>query len=176
MKNIIVLFPGIRGEEIPLLYFAGKKYADLGYEVLFLTLKDTVLAEEMMDDHVKCMTEYWKQCLLERKIQDYDNIIFAAKSMGSVCACKINEMLKLNAELILFTPLYQTLPYIHEDNRIKLAAAGTEDKWLPCEVLKEHCIRNQVPFYIEPGVGHRMEVPNDLARNLEIIQNVISRC
>ena len=31
-KKIVLSFPGSRGSEIPLLYFAAKHYEDLGYE------------------------------------------------------------------------------------------------------------------------------------------------
>lgn len=176
MKNIVVLFPGIRGDEIPLLYFAGKKYEDTGYEVIFMKPKEQMEEGLSIEQHVEVMYEYWKQRLVDMEIATYDHIIFAAKSMGTVCACRIKEDLGLDAKLILFTPLYQTLPFIRENNQIQLVAAGTEDSWLPIRTLEEHCIQNHVPYYIEPGVGHRMEVVNDLARNLQVIQNVISKC
>ena len=176
MKNIILMFPGIRGDEIPLLYFAGKKYEDQGYEAVFMKPKDPMEEGITLEEHIEIMYEYWKQCIMEMNLTDYDHIIFAAKSMGTVCACRMKEALELDAELILFTPLYQTLPYMHAENEIKLVAAGTKDKWLPSKILEEHCIKNQIPYYIESGVGHRMEVQNDLARNLEVLQNVINRC
>ena len=37
------------------------------------------------------------------------------------------------------------------------------------------CEREKVPYYIEPNVGHRMEVRNDLEKNLQTIRNVIGR-
>ena len=35
-KKIVLSFPGRRGSEIPLLYFAAKHYEDLGYEKVFV--------------------------------------------------------------------------------------------------------------------------------------------
>lgn len=35
-KKIVLSFPGNRGSEIPLLYFAAKHYEDLGYEKVFV--------------------------------------------------------------------------------------------------------------------------------------------
>jgi hypothetical protein len=35
-KKIVLSFPGSRGSEIPLLYFAAKHYEDLGYEKVFV--------------------------------------------------------------------------------------------------------------------------------------------
>jgi hypothetical protein len=95
--------------------------------------------------------------------------------MGTVVACKLKEELQIDASLVLFTPLKDTLPYIKSDNRIVLAAAGDNDRFLEWEVLRDHCERENVPYHIEPGVGHAMEVKDDLAKNLQVISNVIGR-
>ena len=79
-KKIVISFPGSRGYEIPLLYFASKHYEDLGYEKLFINYPTS----------------------------DESNV-------------------------------------------------------------------ETINYYIEPNVGHRMEVKGDLNRNLKVIANVITQ-
>lgn len=172
MKKIVVLFPGIRGTEIPLLYFAGQKYVDLGYDKLFIAHPKCKKEEITID----LLFQNAKIELKEIQIQTYDEIILVGKSMGSVVAGKMNEEFKLNATLILLTPIEQTLTYINSHNKIKLVAAGTLDRHLPTEILRQHCRNEKVPYYIEPGVGHSMELKGALERNLEVVRNVVSRC
>ena len=38
-RKVVVLFPGGKGTENPLLYFSAKGYADNGYEKIFLFAK-----------------------------------------------------------------------------------------------------------------------------------------
>lgn len=98
-----------------------------------------------------------------------------AKSVGTVFACKIKEQYQIPASLVLFTPMPDTLPYINKANNILLVAGGEKDRHLDSNILKELCEKESVPYYIEPNIGHRMEVKNDLKRNLEVIENVIGK-
>lgn len=168
-KKIVVLFPGIRGNEIPLLYFAGKKYEDLGYKEYFLGHPQAGIedAEELYRDA--------KRRLSEIDLRDCEELVFVGKSIGTVICCRLKQEMSLKAKLILFTPLEQTLPYITSDNDILLVAAGDEDKWLSTDVLKEVCEQQHMNYFIENGVGHRMEKQHDLHRNVEVIEHVIGR-
>ena len=76
---------------------------------------------------------------------------------------------------ILFTPLNETLPYIHSKNDIKLVAVGDKDRYIDVKMLQKVCDSEGVLCHIEQDVGHRMEVLNDLNKNLDIISNVIKR-
>ena len=88
-------------------------------------------------------------------------------------ACQIKEKYHIPATLILFTPINETLPYIHSENDIKLVAVGDKDRYIDVEMLQMVCDNQGVLCHIEPDVGHRMEVLNDLGKNLDIISNVI---
>mgnify|MGYP003295489611 CR=1 FL=1 len=105
----------------------------------------------------------------------YDDVIFIAKSIGTVVACQIKEKYHIPATLILFTPLNETLPYIHSKNDIKLVAVGDKDRYIDVEMLQKVCDNESVLCHTEQGVGHRMEVLSDLDKNLDIISNVIKR-
>ena len=98
---------------------------------------------------------------------------FCSKSLGTIVACNVKEMLQIPATLILFTPLEDTLKYINKENDVLFVAMGDKDKYLSSTLLVQHCAENDIKCHIEKGVGHRMEVMNDLQRNLEIVCNVI---
>ena len=167
-KNIVISFPGSRGYEIPLLYFSSKHFEDLGYEKLFISPPDS--------GEIKFETLYEKAEKIIQSIafEEYGNIVFIAKSIGTVVACKMKEKYKIPASLILFTPLSDTLPYINSKNDVLLISAGENDRYLDSNSLKELCEKEGIKCYIEPNVGHRMEVKGDLKRNLDIIFSVIN--
>lgn len=167
-KSIVFAFPGGRGTEIPLLYFGAKHYEDKGYEKVFI-------AHPSDRSDFEALYENAKEVLKSYDFEEYEDVVFVAKSIGTVVACKVKEELQVDATLILFTPLAGALPYIKSDNRIVLVATGERDRHLESERLREHCENEKVPCYIEPDIGHRMEVKNDMVRNLQVIGNVIGR-
>lgn len=168
-KKIVFSFPGSRGCEIPLLYFGAKHYEDLGYEKIFLEHYD------IEDDSAREMLEKAEKVIRSIDLEEYEEIVFIAKSIGTVIACKIKEKYHIPASLILLTPLNETLPYINKENDILLVAAGDKDKYLDAEILRRRCMEEGINCHIEPGVGHRMEVQGNLQRNLEIVSNVMTR-
>lgn len=168
-KKIVISFPGSRGCEIPLLYFASKHFEDLGYEKLFINYPN------VGESNVDTLLESTEKTLQTIDFAEYESIVFAAKSIGTVVACKMKEKYRLPASLILFTPIEQTLPYMNKEDDILLVAAGDNDRFLDTNTLSEQCEREHINYYIEPNVGHRMEVKGDLKRNLEVVYNVISK-
>ena len=167
-KKIVVSFPGGRGYEVPLLYFGAKHYEDLGYEKVFVSHPKTE-----PDSH-EAIIENADAIIRTLNLGEYEEIVFIAKSFGAVVACMLKEKYMIPAKLILFTPIEDTLPYIKGDNDILLIAAGSKDRYLETDILKAHCESENIKCYIETNVGHRMEIMNDLHRNLEIIYHVIS--
>ena len=128
---------------------------------------------EYHDEHKRFKRNIFKKVLRKVDWSTCEEVVFVAKSIGTEVACILREELGVDATMYLFTPLPETLRYMKADSRIALVAAGTKDRYLDSNVLQEHCRKEQIPCYIEPDVGHRMEVMNDLGRNLEIVGNVI---
>jgi len=172
-RKIVVSFPGGRGNEIPLLYFGAKHYEDLGYEKVFVN--NPIIQDVSYETLLNTLVEHAKTVIEALNLSEYDDIVFIAKSIGTVVACKIKEIYNLNAQLILFTPIEDTLRYIKNSNNILLVSLGTKDRILEWNIVKSLCETENINCYIEENVGHRMEVMNDLQRNLQIIYNVISR-
>lgn len=168
-KKIVISFPGGRGYEIPLLYFGAKHFEDLGFEKVFIN--HPIGCEEKFE----AIYENATKVIQSMDFGEYEEIVFIAKSLGTIVACRIKEMYNIPASLILFTPLEGTLPYINGNNDIRLVAAAEQDRHLDTNRLKELCEKENVNYYIESNVGHRMEVMNDLERNLDIISNVLEQ-
>ncbi len=170
-KKLTVVFPGIRGTEIPLLYFCSKHYEDEGFEKKFITYPQ----EFSIDDYPR-IYQYCKDKVENMHLEDYEEVIFIAKSIGSVAACELKDKLRLeNVSLLLLTPLKETLPYIKQDNNIILVGAGDQDRFLDAALIKKTCDDEDIKYVIEKGVGHRLEAGSDLHRNLEIIEDVVSK-
>lgn len=168
-KKIVISFPGARGCEIPLLYFGAKHFEDQGYEKRFVAYpgKREITLENVLNNALEVLRDLdWNE---------YEDVVFVAKSLGTVVSGMIKEMLGIPARLVLFTPLEETLPYIRRDNDVLLVAMGDRDHFLSADRLAQHCENEGIVYHIEEGVGHRMEVTNDLRRNLEIVCRVVSR-
>lgn len=167
-KKIVISFPGARGCEIPLLYFGAKHFEDMGYEKRFISYPANreITLENVLNNALEMLRDIgWNE---------YEDIVFVAKSLGTVVSGRVKELLGIPAKLILFTPLEETLTYIRKDNDVLLTAMGDEDPYLAAPRLMEVCEREGIKYHIEPGVGHRMEVAGDLRRNLEIVFHVVS--
>lgn len=166
-KKIVVSFPGARGCEIPLLYFGAKHFEDMGYEKRFVSYPAgrEITLENLLNNALEVLRGIdWKE---------YEDVVFIAKSIGTVVCSKAKEMLGIPAKLVLYTPLEQTLAYIRKDNDVILVAMGDEDPYLTAPRLMQHCEKEGIPCHIEPGVGHRMEKQGDLRRNLDIVFRVL---
>lgn len=167
-KKLVVSFPGGRGYEIPLLYFGAKHFEDLGYDKIFINHPKS--ADCSFDE----LFENAERIVKDINFDEFEDVVFIAKSIGTLVACNLKEKYKINnARLILLTPLPDTLKYISNENKVFLVALGTKDKYLDFQVLETLCKKENVSCYIEPNVGHRMEVMSDLSKNLEIVFNVI---
>lgn len=165
-KGLVVVFPGGKGSELPILYFCAKKYVDNGWDKIFVTLP-----QGKMDFEEKYMRV--KERLAKVVFTEYEEIIFIAKSIGTVHAFRIKEELQVEASLILFTPIEETIPYLKKNNNIMFVAAGDKDRHLESARLQRLCEAEKLPYYIESGVGHRMELKDDLLGSLKVIEHVL---
>ena len=166
-RKLVISFPGGRGAEEPLLYFMAKHFENMDYEKVFVShpISGNISIEALFENAEIQLSEI--------NFDEYEDVVFIGKSLGTIVACQYREMHKINASLILLAPIEGTLPYIKADGNILLVSAGEMDRRLDTNVLQEVCVREGINFYIEPDVGHRMEVKGDLEKDLRIITNVM---
>ena len=177
MATLKVFFPGRRySSDRSFLYFLDR-YIDgesvyLDYDVKRYT-KDVLPLEENIDEAYMFSFEKLK----DFDFSKYTEIIFIAKSIGTVVAGKIREILKVNnARVIMLTPLNETIPYLRQTDFILTSFADT---YIDANKLKK--VENRYPFMsIYQDIGHSLEYPNNLKKtltflyeNLELILNYL---
>ncbi len=169
-KKLVVSFPGGRtGAETPILYFCVKCFENRGYEKICISYPATEeKSAEVIYEHVKTIFKSFD-------IAEYETIVFVGKSIGTRIACRLREECQIPASLVLLTPLNETLPYIRRDNQVLFVAVAENDRHMDADVVRELCAKERIPCYVELNVGHRMEVPGNIDRDVEIIRNVIRK-
>lgn len=173
-KRLVVLFPGSNySVDMPLLYYAKFTYEARGYESVKVTYRNSYEKDKVF--------EYWmenvKNTVLEELSQIdfsmYDDVVFVSKSIGTVIAGWIQHTMGIKARNIYLTPLEETLPYMTNKNQIIIIIAGTKDKYISSEKLKEHCEKESINLHLIEGVGHRLEIFGDMNKNIEILKEVV---
>lgn len=104
----------------------------------------------------------------------YDDIVFVSKSLGTVVAGWVEEELCIKVRHIFLTPIEETLPYIKYGKGIASVIAGTADKQLNADILKERCKKENIYLKQIQGAGHRLEVWGDIDKNIEILREVVA--
>jgi len=169
MKNLIVLFPG-KSYTVnhPLLYYAGFKYVANGYEC------KKVSYEERLDiaETVSVVLEQLKDI----NFSEYKDVLFISKSLGTVVAGHVSEVLNINVRHVYLTPIISTLPFICGGKNISVVAAGTADSFIDADILKEHCEREGIRLELFEGADHGLEVSDDVDNNIDVLKRVIELC
>lgn len=162
-------FPKKEEQKIRCCIFCGKVFENMGYERYFLQHpSDGRIDYESL---LKNAAAYFNSL----DITEYEKIVFVAKSMGIAVAGAIKERFSIPAEMVFLTPLEETLQYIRKDNDVLFVAMGSNDRYISFETVKQKCEQEGVCIYVEPDIGHRMEIKGNIQRDLEVIQNVVSR-
>lgn len=174
-KKIVVIFPGANySADCPLLYYAGFKFEIGGYEKVVINYGDLDNKYNSLAQFIEAVKLYVLTKLRAIDLSQYEDIVFVSKSMGTAVAGWIEEKLCIKARHIYLTPIGETLPYIKKDKDIIIVVAGTRDKLLNTDILKEHCMKENIPLKLIDGAGHRLEVKGDIDRNIELLREIVS--
>lgn len=170
MSTLKVFFPGRRyGCDRSYLYFLDR-YIDGDSIYLEYDVKRYTTDMEPLDQNIKEAYEYSLKILKNVDFKKYNEIIFIAKSIGTVVAGKIREELKIsNVRFICLTPLNQTIPYLHQTDFIVTSFADT---YIDANVLKKE--ENRYPFLtIKKDLGHSLEYNNNLKGTIDVLYEII---
>ena len=172
-KKIAVILPGIGYTcDRSLLYYGGKLAQSLGFEAVRVPYGG-------FPDKVKGDADRMRLCvdIALRQAEDmlknidwkqYGQILFIAKSVGTVVASAYARAHGLSCRFILFTPVEAafSLP-------VKNAVAfhGTADPWADTEALTRLCREASVPLYLTENANHSLETGDVLLdiRNLQTV-------
>ena len=101
----------------------------------------------------------------------YDEILFVAKSVGTIIASAYAEKHSIRCRQILYTPLKYTYNFVHRD---AIAFIGTSDPWSIVSEVQALSQKQQVPMYTYENANHSLET-TDTLENLKILQDVMGK-
>ena len=163
--KIAVFFPGIGYHcDKPLLYYARKLVQEYGYEKTVMQEysyngKNIRGDKKKMQEAFESLYAQAEKKLEEIAFDEYSEVLFISKSVGTIIASAYAEKYKIKCCQILYTPLEQTFMFEHDD---AIAFIGTADPWSDVKKVIE-CSKNQaVPIYVYEDANHSLEKENIL--------------
>lgn len=162
-NKIAVIFPGIGYHcDKPLLYYAKKIAKVCGYEIKevpYNKFPSKVLgSKEKMKESFEIAMEQAEEILKDTNLKSYENILFIAKSVGTVVAGAYADKHDIDAKLLIYTPVEETFNYLKSISGIVFH--GTNDPWVETEIVKKNCDRMKLPLHIISEANHSLEVGN----------------
>lgn len=206
MMKIAVLFPGIGYHcDKPLLYYAGKLAAQHGFgEVVRVSytfdggnIRGNAAAMRAAFDALYAQAA---EALSDVKWEQYEEILFISKSIGTCVAAAYAERNGLAVRHILYTPLKETfqlgtfrkekraahpeegsqaIPHQQINQHVPgdesanaISFIGTADPWSGAEEIRRLCMDSGIPLTVIPDANHSLETGNAL-RDIEILREVM---
>ena len=174
-KNLLILFPGVRySVDCPLLYYTRVAYSYAGYEIIAVDdygVKDSGDYGTYADQAVEILIKRLK----DTHFDEYDHVVFAEKSIGTVIGLKLADALGLtDVYHIMYTPLEAIYNYVNPDRRIVGIAVGTTDKHIEIKALRSVCKKMDIPLVEIKNTGHRLEGGKDVNKDIGVVAQVIA--
>lgn len=174
--KLAVLFPGV-GYHVdkPLLYYAKDLAVMCGYETIDVKYGELPAgikgSEEKMREAFERSLQNALNALKEVKWDQYGEIIFISKSIGTAVAAKVAECLGIRTRNIYYTPVAETFQFPLQQG---IAFHGTADTWVDTQVLKDACNKCGLQLFITEGANHSMETEDTLA-NIQILLGIMEK-
>ncbi|MEH7087147.1 alpha/beta hydrolase, partial [Neobacillus drentensis] len=117
-NKLVVLFPGRNYPcELPLLYYAGNTALQQNYDLFILeygyqAARTTLDINELPNVIDECCES------INRIINNYDQVIFISKSLGTIVAGEVHRRLQSYIYHVFLTPLVETIPFINTSDGI----------------------------------------------------------
>ena len=169
--GLAVIFPGIGYTcDRSLLYYTAVMMRELGYKVV--PVPYTGFPKNVKGDAQKMRQCYdialgqAREVLRDINFDDYKDIVFIGKSVGTFVALAIAKEFDLKARSVLYTPLVETFDLLPEDTSEQIIAFhGTSDPWAKTPEIIAACERRGIPLHLVEQANHSLET-GDLERDL----------
>lgn len=175
MSKLAIFFPGMGyTHDKPLLYYSRKLAVERGYETVCVNYRD--LPGKIRGDRDKMIMAagmaYEQTCeqLSNISFDDYEEVVFIGKSIGTVVATRYAKEHGLHARMVLYTPVEATFAVEVND---AIAFIGEEDPWSNLDIVKELASKQSVPLYTYPGCNHSLEQTTDTLENINVLGKVM---
>ncbi|MCR4605882.1 MAG: GNAT family N-acetyltransferase [Eubacterium sp.] len=176
MKNrLLILFPGIRySVDCPLLYYTRLNFEYAGYECI--SADYGIDEADDLSAFSERAVEKLRGAFENIKFDDYEAVIFAEKSVGTVVGMRLEDELNLkNVYHLVYTPIDETYKYLTTTRRIVGMAAGTEDKYTDAKALQAACKKLDIELITIKNAGHRLEAGKDVTADISALVKVINK-
>lgn len=175
-KKVAVLFPGIGYTcEKPLLYYAGKLAVAKGYEIVKVEYGNFPSGikgnKEKMEAAFYSGLEQAEEILKEICWEEYEEILFLSKSVGTIISSAYSKKYHLNVRNVLFTPLQQTFLFANESGMV---FHGTADPWAKTEDILKGCEKLNLPIMLTEKGNHSLET-GDVMKDIENLGQVMRK-
>lgn len=164
MSKIAVFFPGIGYTlEQPLLHESKKMVVDMGYDVLLLQYHDMPERVRGDKERIRFATvlayEQTEDALDGVPFDAYEDVVFIAKSLGTIISTKYAREHKVKARMVLYTPVEPSFDAIDPaaDNRDIVGFIGEDDIWSDVPFVKELAAERHVLLFSYPKCDHSLE-------------------
>lgn len=167
-NKIVVLFPGRNYPcELPLLYYAGNTALQQNYDLLKLEYGYQAARTTLdINDLSEVVDESYES--INRIINNYEQVIFISKSLGTIVAGDVHRRLQSNIYHVFLTPLVETIPFINTSDGVVIY--GGNDPSFTQENATQ-IERNRKIIEI-PNANHGLETGN-VEENLSILKMVV---
>ena len=183
-KKAALIFPGI-GYHVdrPLLYFGKKLASARGYEIIDVPYGHFEHGirgnEKKMWEAFESALRQAEEILAQRKIEQYGELLFLSKSVGTAAAAAyaanhhLTEADGRTVRHIYFTPVEDTFRVAKR--RSGIVFHGTKDPWAGNEAVQEGCSALSLPLFLIPDANHSLET-GDVLRDLDNLKRVMEHC
>ena len=178
-KKIAVIFPGMGyHSDKPLLYFSKRLAREKGYEVVEAHYEFPFKAKEIMNDKVRMKEAFEdavsqiKEELSGIKFDEYSDVVFIGKSIGTALAAYFDKVLNVGARHIVFTPVPQTFEMLKKDAGIVFH--GLADPWCKTEIAEAGAKELNLELHKIDRANHSLETDSPM-EDLVSLQEVMKR-
>ena len=179
-KKIAIILPGIGYTcDKPLLYYSAKLAASMGWEVVRVSyggFPPKVRGDrEMLLQSLQIALSQTEEGLNSIDWQEYRDVLFISKSIGTAVATAYASMHGLQCRHILFTPVEATFARRPQD---AIAFHGTADPWAETPEIVRLCKEAGIPLFISEGANHSLETGDVMAdvQNLNTVMRQVNAC
>ena len=168
--KLAVIFPGVGYHtDKPLLYYSKKLAAAYGYEILeaeYGALPKGVKGDpEKMTLAFQTALAHTQKQLDAAGIRQYDEVLFIAKSIGTMVATACAETYQIRGGNVFFTPVNETFSCIRQKG-CGIVFHGTKDNWARTDLVSEQCEALKLPLYLTKEGNHSLET-GDVMRDVQ---------
>lgn len=175
-KKIAAVFPGIGYHcDKPLLYYSKMIARSKSFDIVEVSYGDFSGGikgnPEKMTEAFFSALEQTEEILKDVEWENYDQILFISKSIGTAVAAAYAAKHELKTKNIFLTPVEQSFQFIQQEG---IVFHGTADPWAKTSMVEQECEKMGLPLYKIVAANHSLET-DDPIENIENLNQIMGR-